>query len=162
MPLIYKITCLSNGKVYVGSTMKTFQDRYPHGRYWAYTSNAGFQDDCFFFGLSQMSVEILETIEEIPAIDLKAKERVYIDKLNSLVPHGYNYILPYSEKLSSYEHEKLSTKRRKINQGLPWFKGEPPERIRDRVKWDAIPKSRHENIHRRIEAHAGRGKTIYQ
>jgi group I intron endonuclease len=86
---VYKITCSSNGKVYIGYTSKGYLARFE-----SHISNARWKrktalyDSIRLYGPEAFSVELL--IECESHADACAHEINLIKELNSLIPFGYN------------------------------------------------------------------------
>lgn len=77
---IYKIENMINGMCYVGRTKNLKERMYKHKK--------GYMKQFFEeFGFENFKVEVLEEVSES---DVYEKEIFYIEKLNSLVPNGYN------------------------------------------------------------------------
>jgi len=79
--LIYKITNLLNGKIYVGRTKKT-----DISKYWG--SGTAIRMAIKKLGISSFKKEIIEVCSSIQ--ETKEREIYWIDKLNSCYPNGYN------------------------------------------------------------------------
>lgn len=96
--VIYKITCVSTGKSYIGQA-KTHKTRngkpYRYGSVgrWsdhkscACKSNTPLAKDIVLYGNDAFTITDLETVDES---DLDACEAHWIETENTLVPHGYN------------------------------------------------------------------------
>jgi group I intron endonuclease len=95
---IYRITCLSSGKSYIGQTQRfKYKDGNPYqygitGRWCdhvssAKRSNAPLQEAIRNHGVGSFTHSILETVSE-PEAD--SREAYWISMLNTLVPNGYN------------------------------------------------------------------------
>lgn len=84
---IYKITCLSNGKIYVGQT-RDFQRRQKDYKLEHRTRNGYlFFADMRKYGFDDFKFEIIQRCR----IDLASKHEIFwIKKLNSKAPNGYN------------------------------------------------------------------------
>lgn len=83
--IIYKITSPS-GKVYVGQTIKKFNDRISQHK--SKTSNCTLVKRAIDKYKDQMKYEIID--ENIPLEQLDEREIYWIKELNSLAPNGYN------------------------------------------------------------------------
>ena len=86
--IIYAITNLLNGKIYVGQTTRTLQERFKEHKK-DFFSHIG--KDMRKFGLKNFSVRILEKCKNIT--ELNEREIFWIKKFNSRKPNGYN-VLP--------------------------------------------------------------------
>lgn len=87
---IYKITNLVNGKVYIGQTTKTVLDRWKkhldaarYGKYQTYLYNAIRK-----YGVGSFTIDEIDIAKDHE--DINNKECVWIEKLDSLNPNGYN------------------------------------------------------------------------
>ncbi len=83
MGMIYKLTNLKNGKIYVGQTIQ-FEKRMNHHRH---SKQPGVDAAIKKYGWENFSVEILEECSEEM---LDEREIFWIAKLNSMFPNGYN------------------------------------------------------------------------
>lgn len=97
MGFIYKVTNIYNGKIYIGKTTKTVQERFE--QHLRDCINPKIQDRPFYkalrkYGSSGFSLEVLE---ELPNEKLDEKEKEYIKKYNSYIgfknSNGYNATL---------------------------------------------------------------------
>ena len=97
MGFIYKVTNIYNGKIYIGKTTKTVQERFE--QHLRDCVNPKIQDRPFYkalrkYGSSGFSLEVLE---ELPNEKLDEKEKEYIKKYNSYIgfknSNGYNATL---------------------------------------------------------------------
>ena len=93
---IYKITCLVNGKILIGSTTNLY-NRVCHYRTDMNKSNPlkhynkVFYNDLIEYGLSSFVVDIVESYNNISDKDLKNKETYFMNLYDSLNPNkGYN------------------------------------------------------------------------
>ena len=84
---IYLITCLPTGKQYVGQTIQGAMTRWSQHKYKAgdgfYLGNA-----LKYHGDENFTMVVIDTATT--PNDLNTKERLWIEKLNTLVPNGYN------------------------------------------------------------------------
>ena len=85
--VIYKITCLINGKLYVGKTKQKLENRMAQHRHESKKGSIGLGAAIRKYGWENFSVEVIETclIE-----NLTAREIFWIAELNSKSPNGYN------------------------------------------------------------------------
>ena len=91
---IYKITNLINGKIYIGQSIDIY-DRWWHHKWGAlYKTELSYNSPLHRafrkYGLENFAFEI---IEECGVDELDEKECLWIKKLNSLVPNGYNVLI---------------------------------------------------------------------
>lgn len=87
--IIYQIRNLVNGKIYIGQSQKSFEERYKNGRWWAKTTNTHLKNAAKKYGIENFLVEILES--DVSSVELLNKlEEEYIKNLNCVEPNGYN------------------------------------------------------------------------
>ena len=82
--IIYKITNLINGKIYIGQTQKTLEERmqgHKHGKILI-------DDEIKKYGIENFSYEVVEKCQTID--ELNEREKFWIEKLNCKYPNGYN------------------------------------------------------------------------
>ena len=85
--VIYKITNLINGKIYVGQTTKTIDQRFKE--HCKTTSGCrALKNAIKKYGSGNFSIEIVEECDNLD--DLNVREKYWIKIYNSLVPNGYN------------------------------------------------------------------------
>lgn len=85
MYLVYKITCLSNGKIYVGQTTETLKQRFK--RHLNYNGDTKFYRAIKKYGKENFKIELIDTANNQKELD--EKEFYWIKKLNA-VEKGYN------------------------------------------------------------------------
>lgn len=85
--VVYLITCLVNGKKYVGQTTKTLEQRWKEHRK-NRGKKPGLSGAIFKYGSENFKIELLES--GVSLQDLFAKEVLWIDKLATHSPSGYN------------------------------------------------------------------------
>lgn len=79
---IYKITCISNNKIYIGQHKSLqFDDRY-------YGSGTYIKRAVNKYGKDNFKIDIIEWVESLD--DANNRETYYILKYNSIYPNGYN------------------------------------------------------------------------
>jgi group I intron endonuclease len=140
---IYKITNLSNGKIYVGQAVSHILN---HKRYRPYGHEGRFRchiSEAFStkknqshylnnairkYGVADFVVELIEYCEIINADE---RETYYIKELNSLFPNGYNL----KNGGSVFTHSDES-KKRVSNGVISYFKDKKYERFKDIKKID--------------------------
>lgn len=108
MAFIYKITNLINGKMYVGKTTKTIQQRFKEhcqDSKKERLSHRPLYSDMKEYGCENFSVELLEEDNSNP----EQKEIYWIEKLNTKIPNGYNIALGGNGKklITNQEKEKI-------------------------------------------------------
>ena len=82
--VIYKITCITNGKIYVGQTTLTIQERFNvHSK-----TDSLLGKDIRSFGKENFKIEVIEEGEN--ADQLNERERFWIKEFDCKFPHGYN------------------------------------------------------------------------
>ena len=82
--VIYKITNLINGKIYVGQTKQKIEDRLIQHSY----SFSPLGSDIRKFGLKNFKIEVVEHCKN--QNELNEREKFWIKKLNCKIPIGYN------------------------------------------------------------------------
>ncbi|MBR3746662.1 MAG: GIY-YIG nuclease family protein [Selenomonadaceae bacterium] len=87
MGVIYKITCLVNGKSYVGQTRQKLNRRIIEHKRDSSRGRPGIDAAIAKYGWENFTAEI---IEECPVELLNEREIFWIAKLNTKVPNGYN------------------------------------------------------------------------
>ena len=130
--VIYKAINKINGKEYVGQTIRNLSERISEHKYAASKriNNLPFGNAIFSYGFDNF---IFEEIDEAYSIEeLNRKEEFYIDKLNTLVPNGYNLDIGGKNK-STHENtrKKMSESRkgRYVGENSPLFGKKRPEEI---------------------------------
>lgn len=104
MPIsVYKITNIIDGKVYVGFTQRTLEERFAAHRHSAkrkphYPLYAAMHEH----GFDKFAIEL---IEELPLRykDLYEREQYWIAHFNSAHPHGYNFDKTSMKRLETKE-----------------------------------------------------------
>jgi group I intron endonuclease len=87
---IYKITCKTEGKSYIGQTTYSVEERYGQHLQKAstQTSNCRLVSEAIHkYGVSDITIE---TIVKVPSEELDQKEQDFIKAFNTLHPNGYN------------------------------------------------------------------------
>lgn len=95
---IYKYTNLINGKVYIGQTRQTLEQR-DKNHLQQLKDNTYFHRALKKYGRENFSLELVE--ENIPYADLDRKEKEYIDKFDSFYTTGKGYNLTQGGQWSS-------------------------------------------------------------
>lgn len=87
--VIYKITNLINGKIYIGQTIQNLKDRWY--RHCGYSGSEGEQNMVIKKAIHKYGKEnfTIEELESCQAVDLNEKERYWINYYNSY-KEGYN------------------------------------------------------------------------
>lgn len=121
MPYIYKITNTTNGKVYIGKTLHTVEER------WAEHRNDFLKDRCskrpLYSAMRKYGIDNfeIEAIEECEDTVLSERERYWIEVYGSF-KHGYNatmggdgkQYLDYDLIVETYRNTKSQRKTAKI------------------------------------------------
>ncbi len=104
--IIYAIANTKTGKIYIGQTINSFNDRYSGGKWWLYSDNNSLKQDYEIYK-KYFKIFILEN--ELSVSELNEKETFYIQKLNTLSPNGYNKTLGgFNKSLCEEAKTKLS------------------------------------------------------
>lgn len=85
---IYKITNLINGKIYIGQTIATINERWAGHKCDSKRKNTAIGNAINKYGEENFSIEVVE--DDIDYELLDEKEIFYIKEYNSLYPVGYN------------------------------------------------------------------------
>ncbi len=85
--IVYKITNLINGKLYIGQTIRTLEERFK-AHYYDDESNIG--NAIRHYGRENFTIEIIEKCDSKE--ELNAYENYYIAYFDSKEPKGYNQI----------------------------------------------------------------------
>lgn len=85
--VIYKITCLVSGKIYVGKTKQKLEKRIAQHKFNSKKGSIGIGAAIRKYGLENFSVEVIETC---PLDQLNEREVFWICELDSKAPNGYN------------------------------------------------------------------------
>ncbi len=89
--LIYKITNMISGKIYIGQTVQTVRDRWhehSRPRRGAHTGRSAIASAISLYGKENFKIEEIDTASSLE--ELNIKEETYIKAFNSLAPNGYN------------------------------------------------------------------------
>jgi group I intron endonuclease len=87
--IIYKITNKVNGKIYVGQSKKSIEDRFQrHIKAARKKCNRYLYDAMNHYGYDNFIIEVIETDIEKEQID--EREQFWIKELSTLMPNGYN------------------------------------------------------------------------
>lgn len=85
--VIYKITCLINGKLYVGQTRQKLSRRITQHKYDSKKGSLGIGAAIRKYGWENFSAEV---IESCPVEQLNERELFWIAALNTKASNGYN------------------------------------------------------------------------
>lgn len=110
---IYKIENKINNKIYVGQSSFIEKRWYQHkSNYLNPTYNSALYKAMNKYGIENFSFEV---IEECSLEQLDEKEKYWIQKLNSLVPNGYNIALGgYQRGNTLYDYKEIAQKYQEI------------------------------------------------
>lgn len=115
--VIYKITNLLNGKIYIGQTVN-FQHRVLHHKS---SNRTGVDAAIKKYGWENFKIEV---IEECPIDQLDKREIFWIAKLDCVAPKGYNLTFGGNAKriVSEVTRKKLSANSKKfVGKNNPFF-----------------------------------------
>jgi group I intron endonuclease len=128
--LIYKITNLVNGKIYIGQTIKTLDQRWKqHVCQVKYVKQKNNRKICRYlhtaiskYGINNFKIEMIDWTTN--QTELNYKEWLLIHKFNSLAPNGYNLRAGGDSRVVSQDTKKLlSLKTAGKNNGMYGKKG---------------------------------------
>lgn len=115
--LIYKITNLINGKIYVGQTTKTLEQRL--AKHWSEANCASRPNNYFHNALLKYGIEnfIIEKLDTASSIEeLNKKEYYWIEKLHSRDKNiGYNLMTGGKSGIKSEETKELLRQKKIAN-----------------------------------------------
>jgi group I intron endonuclease len=106
--IIYKVTNKVNGKCYVGQTIQKLEKRIQgHLKESKMENNRPFLLSIKKYGIDNFLFEVIDTAKNL--IELDDKEIYWIDKYNTISPHGYNITKGgQGKKIESTEELKKS------------------------------------------------------
>lgn len=103
--IIYKITNKANGKVYIGQTCRTLEERMSeHRRHHKTAIDKAMQK----YGYDGFLIETIDTAQSIE--ELNEKEIKWIAHYNCIVPNGYNQCIG-GENTMGYHHKEESKRK---------------------------------------------------
>ena len=113
--IVYKCTCIENGKRYVGITIKTLE--YRKRQHWREAKSKKqcsiFHSALLKYGVDKFIWEVLDTVETSEAVFVL--EKYYIKSLGTLKPNGYNLteggVGMYGYQISDETRKKMSAAR---------------------------------------------------
>lgn len=87
---IYKVTNLINGKIYIGQTIHSIEERWNAHCFRSHLDShySLFHNAIKKYGKENFKLELVDTADSFE--ELNEKEIFYIKKYNSLTPNGYN------------------------------------------------------------------------
>lgn len=88
--IIYRITNIPEGKIYIGQAKGPFTKRYRGGRWWTYSHNEELKADYKRLGKNAFGADVVA--EGFSAVELSELEEFLIRSHNSLHPNGYNKV----------------------------------------------------------------------
>lgn len=101
--IIYKITCLSNNKIYIGRTKKDLKERLRSHYSDAKNDPATYQRPLHiairYYGTKNFKIEKIAEISGEDIVQLNEQEQEYIIKNNAFFPNGYNVCGLYGNTL---------------------------------------------------------------
>ena len=115
--IIYKITNNVNGKIYVGQTTKTAEQRLR--KHWS-EANCEFRPENYFhnallkYGIDNFTIEVIDTAETLE--ELNQKEIYWIDKLDATNKDiGYNLMSGGKSGIKNEETKQKISEKKKLN-----------------------------------------------
>jgi group I intron endonuclease len=122
--IVYKITNKINGKMYIGQTISSIEERWA-GHCYNSSRCTRMKNAINKYGKENFSIEVIEICSTQEELD--EKETFYIKQLNTLSPNGYNLKLEGKGKGMYSEEAKL-----RISAGLTGKK-QSPEQVEKRA-----------------------------
>ena len=114
MGYIYKISNSINGKVYIGQTRQTIEQRWSGHKHSAITSEAPLYRAMRKYGIENFQITV---ILECDNEQLNDKEVYYIQYYNSFVPNGYNATLGGDGHVI-YDYQKIIQDYYNLNENI--------------------------------------------
>lgn len=105
--IIYKITNVINGKVYIGQTINSLEKRWKRHTWKSSLKRESMAISMAILKYGKENFIIEEIYKAISIHDLNDKEAFYIEEYNSISPNGYNLL---SGGNNSYMSEETKTK----------------------------------------------------
>lgn len=165
---IYLVTCLANGKVYVGQTSRTLERRWAGHVKKSRKPRNHFHSAIQKYGSENFKIEELASYKASSKIELKAllddAERSYIEKYNSL-HEGYNSTVGGEGTLGFRFSDESKDKLSKLNSGEnnPNFGKVTSEETKEKIRKARIGHPVSEETRRKIsESEKGKGATPEQ
>ena len=104
--IIYRITNLVKGWVYIGKSANTFAERYSRGEWWKHTHNRELKEDYARYGAEAFEVEIL--VDGLTEEEMQMAEPMLIQSHNCLHPNGYNHVVAsHTTRVSEATRERM-------------------------------------------------------
>lgn len=120
--LIYRITNIKSGKVYIGQTVRTLEERMAeHARHSKTAIDAAIKK----YGIDAFNVEVIDTAETVD--ELNEKERYWIQYYGCEKPNGYNLCegggntRGYNHREASKAKMSIAKKKAYIGDGNPFY-----------------------------------------
>lgn len=152
---VYKITCIANKRIYIGSAANLYKRKYDHFRTLRLNQhhNPIMQNAWNKYGEQSFTFEVLEIV--LP-ISLTAREQYWFNKFKPFPPRGFN-ILPEAGTTLGREYSPEAIEN--IRQGIAKRRPPTPEAI-ERLKhiWDGRKHSP-ETKEKIRQAHLGKKKS---
>lgn len=115
--IIYKVTNNVNGKIYIGQTTKTAEQRLR--KHWS-EANCEFRPENYFhnallkYGIDNFTIEVIDTAETLE--ELNQKEIYWINKLNATNKDiGYNLMSGGKSGVKTEETKQKISEKKKLN-----------------------------------------------
>lgn len=144
--IIYAFKNKINGKMYVGQTTRTLEERTnEHLRH----NKTAFDKALSKYGISNFEYKVIDTATTIE--ELNTKEIYWIKKLNSLAPNGYNLCfggnntLGYNHRKDTKEKMRLAKKGKFEGENNPFYGKKHTEETRKKMR-EAWTDSRKEKL----------------
>lgn len=132
--VIYKMTNMVNGKVYIGQTVRSVEERMlEHYRHDTILVDKAIQK----YGKDNFSVEVIDTAATID--ELNAKEQYWIEQYDSITPNGYNQCAGGDNTMGYHHREESKQKMSEakaesyLGEGNPFYGKEHSEESKQKM-----------------------------
>ena len=122
MFLIYKITNMTNNKMYIGQTSKTINERFTaHIKCANRNVNRYLYDSMNHYGIEKFNIELIEEVQT--KNDADDREKYWINRLTTMTPNGYNMTIGGGggNTVASYSDEERTALYAKQAESRKWY-----------------------------------------